>query len=177
MSIKKYSSGSWVTVPYRKYETATDTITSLPQTIIGDGQPISSYTIKGNMSQSGTPTPSNPVYPTECGDKTANLWNVTIMPNSSITEQGRWEKYDESITSTTMYMPCEGNMLYVLTTPNSITSGIFRVYTSISDDIPVYGGVSVPVYEKIRSASPVSQFAFRTGAGAKMLIVQVLSAN
>ena len=60
MSIKKYSSGSWVTVPYRKYETATDTITSLPKTIIGDGQNISAYTIKGNMQQSGTPTPSNP---------------------------------------------------------------------------------------------------------------------
>ena len=78
MSIKKYSSGSWVTVPYRKYETATDTITSLPKTIIGDGQPISAYTIKGNMTQSGTPTPSNPVYPTECGDKTANLYTDII---------------------------------------------------------------------------------------------------
>ena len=75
MSIKKYTSGSWVTVPYRKYGTDTDTITSLPKTIIGDGQPISSYTIKGNMSQSGTPTPSNPVYPVETGDKTANLCN------------------------------------------------------------------------------------------------------
>ena len=85
MSIKKYSSGSWVSVPYRKYETTTDTFTSLPQTIIGDGQPISSYTIKGNMSQSGTPTPSNPVYPQETGDKTANLfdyadtWNGTYQ--------------------------------------------------------------------------------------------------
>ena len=64
---------TWNEVGYKKYETATDTITSLPKTIIGDGQPISSYTIKGNMTQSGTPTPSNPIYPTECGDKTANL--------------------------------------------------------------------------------------------------------
>ena len=52
---------TWNEVGYKKYETATDTITSLPKTIIGDGQPISSYTIKGNMVQSGTPTPSNPV--------------------------------------------------------------------------------------------------------------------
>ena len=63
---------------YREYGTDTDTITSLPKTIIGDGQPISSYTIKGNMVQSGTPTPSNPVYPTECGDKTANLCYATL---------------------------------------------------------------------------------------------------
>ena len=60
--------GTWNTVGYKKYETATDTYTSLPQTIIGDGQNISAYTIKGNMTQSGTPTPSNPIYPQEVGD-------------------------------------------------------------------------------------------------------------
>ena len=86
MSIKKYSSGSWVTVPYRKYETATDTITSLPKTIIGDGQPISAYTIKGNMQQSGTPTPSNPIYPQECGDlvtsgEHAGEYKIPILSN------------------------------------------------------------------------------------------------
>ena len=79
MSIKKYSSGLWVTVPYRKYETATDTITSLPKTIIGDGQNISAYTIKGNMTQASQPTPQNPVYPQETGDKTANLLNPNTM--------------------------------------------------------------------------------------------------
>ena len=68
---------TWQEVGYKKYETATDTITSLPKTIIGDGQPISAYTIKGNMSQSGTPTPSNPVYPTEVGEKTANLLDMS----------------------------------------------------------------------------------------------------
>ena len=116
MSIKKYSSGSWVTVPYRKYETATDTITSLPKTIIGDGQPISSYTIKGNMSQSGTPTPSNPVYPTEVGDKTANLFDYQTMAggvtgayllsDGSLRGEGSW--------SITDYIPCD-NTAFVLT--------------------------------------------------------------
>ena len=84
MSIKKCVNGSFVNDVYREYGTDTDTITSLPKTIIGDGQPISAYTIKGNMSQSGTPTPSNPVYPTECGEKTANLLDykdITTTPN------------------------------------------------------------------------------------------------
>ena len=66
---------TWNSIPYRKYGTETDTLTTLPKTIIGDGTAISAYTIKGNMSQSGTPTPTNPIYPTECGDKTANLYN------------------------------------------------------------------------------------------------------
>ena len=68
MSIKKYTNNAWVDIPYKKYETATDTYTSLPQTIIGDGTAISAWSMKGNMSQSGTPTPSNPIYPQECGD-------------------------------------------------------------------------------------------------------------
>lgn len=64
---------------YREYGTETETFTTLPKTIIGDGQPISSYTIKGNMQQSGTPTPSNPIYPTDCGEKTANLFDGTLI--------------------------------------------------------------------------------------------------
>lgn len=83
MSIKKCVNGSFVNDFYREYGTDTDTITSLPKTIIGDGQPISAYTIKGNMVQSGTPTPSNPIYPTECGDKTANLFDKSTITTNS----------------------------------------------------------------------------------------------
>ena len=82
MSIKKCVNGSFVNDVYREYGTDTDTITSLPKTIIGDGQNISAYTIKGNMSQSGTPTPANPIYPSECGDKTANLYNLDKFTKS-----------------------------------------------------------------------------------------------
>ena len=61
---------------YRKRETATDTITTFPKEIIGDGQSASAV-IKGNMSQSGTPTPIYQIIPNECGDKTANLFPDT----------------------------------------------------------------------------------------------------
>lgn len=72
MAIKKYTNGSWVSASYRKYGTETDAITTLPATVIGDGTPISSYVIKGNMEQTGTPTPSSPIYPSECGDLVAS---------------------------------------------------------------------------------------------------------
>lgn len=72
MAIKKYTNGSWVSASYRKYGTETDTITTLPATVIGDGTPISSYTIKGNMEQIGTPTPENPIMPSGCGDLVAS---------------------------------------------------------------------------------------------------------
>ena len=88
MSIKKYTNNAWADIPYKKYETATDTITSLPKTIIGDGQPISSYAIKGNMQQSGTPTPSNPIYPQEVGDlvttgEHAGEYKIPILSNGN----------------------------------------------------------------------------------------------
>ena len=75
MAIKKYTNGSWVPASFRKYGTETDIITTLPATIIGDGTPISSYTIKGNMEQSGTPTPESPIMPSECGERTENLFD------------------------------------------------------------------------------------------------------
>lgn len=44
-----------------------------PLTFTSRGLPLINYLIEGNTVQSGTPTPTNPIYPTECGDKTANL--------------------------------------------------------------------------------------------------------
>ena len=87
---------TWNTIPYRKYDTETNTLTTLPKTIIGDGTAISAYTIKGNMAQSGTPTPQNPIYPTECGDKTANLCSEyldksTINSNGVVEQNGVYD--------------------------------------------------------------------------------------
>ena len=119
MSIKKYTNNAWVDIPYKKYETATDTITSLPKTIIGDGQNISAYTIKGNMSQSGTPTPSNPIYPTECGDKTANLYDKTAHnTNNGFDDTGYLDSNGNVVDSysyqVTEYIAVEAEQAYTL---------------------------------------------------------------
>lgn len=62
----------------RKQCSATETITT-GQTIYANGQPISTYSIKGNTVQDGTPTPSNPVAVNGVGNKTANLLNPNTM--------------------------------------------------------------------------------------------------
>ena len=59
----------------RKMSSATETIQS-GDTIYANGQPISTYSIKGNTVQDGTPTPSNPVIVNGVGNKTANLLNI-----------------------------------------------------------------------------------------------------
>lgn len=39
-----------------------------PLTFIAKGKPLINYEISGNMQQTGTPTPSSPIQPSECGD-------------------------------------------------------------------------------------------------------------
>ena len=68
----------WVETTYKRYETKSETIQS-GDTIYANGQPISSYTIKGNTVQSGTPTPSNPVSVNGVGEETANLYNYQTV--------------------------------------------------------------------------------------------------
>ena len=121
MSIKKCVNGSFVNDFYKEYGTDTDTITSLPKTIIGDGQPISAYTIKGNMSQSGTPTPSNPVYPVETGDKTANLFDMQNAVSGYIKTDGSIAT--SVLNKTTDYLSVESNADYTLSLISSSTTG------------------------------------------------------
>lgn len=85
---KIYTSGAWVSIPYHKYGTDTDVITSLPTNIIGDGTNATAV-IKGNMVQTGTPTPTVPIYPSECGEMSVNLTNVNSFTNSEVTDTGR----------------------------------------------------------------------------------------
>ena len=47
----------------------TTTITGVPPiTFTSDGTALSAYSVTGNLSQTGTPTPAQPIVPEECGD-------------------------------------------------------------------------------------------------------------
>ena len=69
---------------YRRYETATDAVTSLPETLYTDGQ-SATVAIKGNMQMSGTPSPSSPIYPSECGDLVNGNYVLPIKTGSTTT--------------------------------------------------------------------------------------------
>ena len=72
MNLRKRVNGSWTDIPYYLHNTSTDTITTLPVDIYANAA-TATVGLKGNMSQTGTPTPQNPIQPSECGEKTANL--------------------------------------------------------------------------------------------------------
>ena len=43
------------------------------------------YKVYGNLEQTGTPTPENPIVPSECGERTGNLWTLTATDFSEST--------------------------------------------------------------------------------------------
>ena len=65
--ISKRVSDSWVSGDYGIMGTSTDTITTLPADIYVNDT-TATVGLKGNMEQSGTPTPDNLIQPQECGD-------------------------------------------------------------------------------------------------------------
>lgn len=86
--MKKYSSGSFIDAAVRVYGSEADTITSFPATIYADGESASAL-IKGNLQQSGTPTPQNPVDVVGVGEletsgEHAGQYKIPIL-NGSVT--------------------------------------------------------------------------------------------
>lgn len=71
-SLKKFNSTTWDNAKVHKYGTDTDIFTTLPANIYADGN-NATVGIVGNMQQAGTPTPDNPIQPSECGERTGNL--------------------------------------------------------------------------------------------------------
>lgn len=107
---------------YRKYGTETDTLTSFPAEIIGDGTNATAV-IKGNLLQSGTPTAASPIYPSECGDKTDNLYNVNATDTTNGYISGQYirstgKTYTPTVSgnaSVSEYIEIEPNETYTQT--------------------------------------------------------------
>lgn len=104
---KKYDGSQWEH-SLRKMTTASEIIVP-PTTIYADGSNITTYTIKGNTVQNGTPTPSNPVDVVGVGERTENLFddhnviNITGVGDryGVILPDGTYSIYNE--TDNTMF--------------------------------------------------------------------------
>lgn len=83
-SISKRESGAWQNTSYDIRATATDTITTLPTTIYGDGT-NATISIKGNTVQSGTQTPDSPIMPEGCGELEAGQYKIPISSGDTTT--------------------------------------------------------------------------------------------
>lgn len=61
------NNNSWANANHYIHNTSTDTITTLPVDLYADGN-NASVGLVGNMVQNGSPSPSSPIQPQECGD-------------------------------------------------------------------------------------------------------------
>lgn len=65
---------------------AVKTLTGIPPlTFKADGTPLISWSMKGNGSQSGTPTPDAPIMPTFCGVRNGNLLDESTSSDADAT--------------------------------------------------------------------------------------------
>ena len=114
--MKKYTSGAFESTTYSIYtRSSEEIITEFPAIITTTSQNTIAI-IKGNMVQTGTPSPSSIIMPDECGDKTANLCNVQSF---TITAGGG--SYNTVIFSGTLV---SGTYTISLNQDNALTSSL-----------------------------------------------------
>lgn len=112
------------------------TLTGIPPlSFKADGTPLISLSMKGNGSQTGTPTHDNPVMPTFCGVGTGNLWDEDYTGISGDLKYAPVYVGDGSFTLSTDTPDYSGNAPLFLLSGN-VTSG---ASTPVNG---VYNGVS-----------------------------------
>ena len=100
----------------RKQCSATETIQS-GDTIYANGQPITTYNIKGNEEHTGTPSPQNPVMPQGTGERTANLFDKTDYVAAKYIDSNGIEQISASgNTNHSNYISIKSDTNYTLST-------------------------------------------------------------
>ena len=98
----------------RKLTTATDTITTLPA-VLYPNDTTATVGLKGNMEQSGTPTPTTPIQPSETGERTGNLWsNDNATLSEWISSNGEKTSGASATYGCTLSIPYRGATHYTI---------------------------------------------------------------
>ena len=87
--IKEYNDSTWQGKAYSKIVDTTQQVTSFPVVVRPMENTLPSWTIKGNLVQDDTPSPSNIIYPSETGERTGNLFDISkVTSTTEITNNG-----------------------------------------------------------------------------------------
>ena len=118
--------GSYTVVTY---------IGTLPATLTGTKAGyLHSYKIYGNNEQTGTPTPENPIIPSECGERTENLWGENYTGISEALKYVPIFVGDGTFTLSTDTPNWNGNApLFLLS--GSVTSGASTPINGVYDGV------------------------------------------
>lgn len=92
------------------------TLTGIPPiSFQSDGTPLTAWSISGNMVQESVPNPQNPVTPQECGDRTAQLFDISKATVGKYIDSSGNEKTSQiGLTSHSDYIPITSEAQYTL---------------------------------------------------------------
>lgn len=163
----------WNTKSYAKIVDTTQQVTSFPVVVRPMENTIPSWTIKGNMVQDGTPSPSNIIYPSETGERTGNLFDKTdtsLQSHLYYNSNNNTLKIGLAIGS--IVLPCSPNTTYTIKRKAGISDSFDVCYTTETPD------ENVSAYGYVASSSRYSYtLNITTGANAAYLIIVMYNSN
>lgn len=125
-----YSSEVWHDTPHYVHNTSTDTITTLP-TVVYPNATTATVGLKGQMVQSGTPSPQNPVMPQGTGERTAQLIDYTQSESGGIDGSGNYVPTN-NLRRSTAFTPIDETLQYFVSWTANTNLNVVRInyYTS-----------------------------------------------
>lgn len=148
--IKEYNGSTWQGKAYSKIVDTTQQVTTFPVVVRPMDDIIPSWTIKGNMVQDGTPSPSNIIYPSETGDRTGNLFDMSTVKNGKgIATDGSIINYEKRCSTVTpIDVSTYSNVTLAFTATLSRTRVIYALFndsTLVTRQTAVYSGTTIDV--------------------------------
>lgn len=151
----------------------------VPYTFIANGQPLLDWYIKGNMQQTGTPTPTTPIQPQETGERTDNLLNPVPYKEGYYINENGVETQATGQFNIWSFLPTTGQA-YTLSLNTSLSGSTVRIHAYINGvwaEQVVYSAIqNLPVIftapnncDEIRisaSSTATNHFMLNTGSTA-----------
>lgn len=152
MSFKKRRPSKWTDTPNYVHKTDVDTITTLPADIYPTDT-TATVELKGQMEQNGTPTPTTPIQPSECGDLEtvgvkAGQYKIPILSAGQTTPI-----YLGEVETTRRIKKSTVSIANIITLSNGNKAGVFTFPNSSEYAIQQYGLCDIAKYDIARRTS------------------------
>lgn len=127
-----------------------------PLNIRALSRPLDDYLISGNTIQNGTPTPDDPIYPQECGDRTAQLLDTynNYFSKGYINNNGNLVSDPQDWMGYSGYIKIKPNTAYTISPQNSSNAGFDAFYDSNKQHLSSFNGHGITSEGKYTGISP-----------------------
>ena len=142
------------------------TLTGVPPiSFKSDGSALTAWSVSGNMSQTGTPTPTVPITPEECGDKTANLCGY--LEQGGVNTIGNFVESSKRVR--TSFIDVEPNAKYTISCSDNVLIRIGNQYTTNDAS-----GLISSIYNDVDGTN---LFTFTTNSTAKYIVLSFMDSG